>query len=355
MWTVFVVAAFRTSSASPSRCCSTSSCRPAACALAGAAALGAAGRRRRDPLAVHVRPAARPDQFLPRRASGSPTRASPGSPTRRPRWPRRSSPRSGRAFPSRPSSIWPRCRTSTASRSRRRSSTAPARFARLIHVVIPAMREVIVINFVLTTILTFNYFDMIWVLTRGGPQNATHIFPTKIYELGFGQFRFGDAAAYGVFSILVLTLLITALFRRSSASRRRARTLRGHDDGALQPDSASSLAQVALALVILLPFFWMVSVSLKPADRALRDPGAALARPPDARELRHRLPAGVPHLFPQLDRRLAVDGGDHGDAGAARRLHASRASRHALILVCMAWSSRRRCFRRAPSSSRSTR
>ncbi len=90
---------------------------------------------------------------------------------------------------------------------------------RLIHVIMPAMREVIVINFVLTTILTFNYFDMIWVLTRGGPQNATHIFPTKIYELGFGQFRFGEAAAYGVFSILVLAILITALFLHPAAGR----------------------------------------------------------------------------------------------------------------------------------------
>jgi len=85
-------------------------------------------------------------------------------------------------------------------------------FRRLIHVVVPSMREVIGINLVLTTILTFNYFDMIWVLTRGGPQNATHIFPTKIYELGFGQFRFGDAATYGVFSILVLAVLILLYF-----------------------------------------------------------------------------------------------------------------------------------------------
>jgi len=95
------------------------------------------------------------------------------------------------------------------------------RVRRLVHVIIPSMREVIGINLVLTTILTFNYFDMIWVLTRGGPQNATHIFPTKIYELGFGQFRFGEAAAYGVFSILVLAVLITFYFlvRRSSAPR----------------------------------------------------------------------------------------------------------------------------------------
>ena len=93
---------------------------------------------------------------------------------------------------------------------------------RLFSVVIPSMREVIVINIVLTTILTFNYFDMIWVLTRGGPQNATHIFPTKIYELGFGQFRFGEAAAYGVFSILVLAVLIALYFVVQNSGRRGA-------------------------------------------------------------------------------------------------------------------------------------
>ncbi len=98
-------------------------------------------------------------------------------------------------------------------------------WCRLLHVVIPSMREIIGINLVLTTILTFNYFDMIWVLTRGGPQNATHIFPTKIYELGFGQFRFGDAATYGVFSIIVLALLI-ALYLLIQASNRQRTSVR---------------------------------------------------------------------------------------------------------------------------------
>ena len=91
---------------------------------------------------------------------------------------------------------------------------------RLFDVVLPAVREVIAVNLVLTTILTFNYFDMIWVLTRGGPQNATHIFPTKIYELGFGQFRFGQAATYGVMSILLLGLLIPAYFAVQARGRR---------------------------------------------------------------------------------------------------------------------------------------
>jgi len=96
-------------------------------------------------------------------------------------------------------------------------------FRRLVDVILPSIRSVVLVNIVLTTILTFNYFDMVWVLTRGGPQNATHIFPTKIFETGFGQFRFGEAATYGVFSILVLVVLVGlyVLLQRASAERRR--------------------------------------------------------------------------------------------------------------------------------------
>jgi multiple sugar transport system permease protein len=94
---------------------------------------------------------------------------------------------------------------------------------RLFDVVIPAIRHVAAINILLTTILTFNYFDIIYVLTRGGPLNATAIFPTRIYEVGFGQFRFGEAAAYGATSVVVLVLLVVLLSlllgtRRTGAS-----------------------------------------------------------------------------------------------------------------------------------------
>ena len=82
---------------------------------------------------------------------------------------------------------------------------------RLFDVVLPAMRPVIVVNVLLTTILTFNYFDMIWVLTRGGPLNATAIFPTRIYEIGFGQFRFGEASSYGAISVVVLVVFVALL------------------------------------------------------------------------------------------------------------------------------------------------
>jgi multiple sugar transport system permease protein len=96
-----------------------------------------------------------------------------------------------------------------------------ARFLqRLRDVILPAIRPVVAVNVLLTTILTFNYFDMIWVLTRGGPENSTHIFPTKIYELGFGQFRFGEASVYGVISLLLLVVVIAAFL---AIQRRPAR------------------------------------------------------------------------------------------------------------------------------------
>lgn len=83
---------------------------------------------------------------------------------------------------------------------------------RLIDIIVPSVAHVIVINLLLTTILTFNYFDMIWVMTRGGPLDATHIFPTRIFEIGFGQFRFGEAAAYGALSVIILAGFVVSFF-----------------------------------------------------------------------------------------------------------------------------------------------
>ena len=89
-------------------------------------------------------------------------------------------------------------------------------YTALLHLLLP---EVIV---VLTSILTFNYFDMIYVLTRGGPLNATAIFPTRIYDVGFGEFRFGEAAAYGSLSVLVLVFFVGLLLLGQRGRAREA-------------------------------------------------------------------------------------------------------------------------------------
>lgn len=75
---------------------------------------------------------------------------------------------------------------------------------RFIHVAIPHMLPTIRTTVLLTTIWTFNYFDLIYVMTRGGPGNASHIFPTYIYELAFVKALFGEASAYGIIATAIM-------------------------------------------------------------------------------------------------------------------------------------------------------
>jgi multiple sugar transport system permease protein len=86
------------------------------------------------------------------------------------------------------------------------------------HIVIPAISPIIRLNLLLTAIFTFNYFDLIWVTTQGGPLNSTHIFPTYIFQLGFGEFQYGAAAAYGVIAALIL-LVLAVLYLRELRTR----------------------------------------------------------------------------------------------------------------------------------------
>jgi multiple sugar transport system permease protein len=82
------------------------------------------------------------------------------------------------------------------------------------YVVIPAISGIIRLNLLLTTIWTFNYFDLIWVTTAGGPLKHTHIFPTIIYQTAFRESgNFGKAAAYGVLAVLVLSVFAVLYLR----------------------------------------------------------------------------------------------------------------------------------------------
>jgi multiple sugar transport system permease protein len=82
------------------------------------------------------------------------------------------------------------------------------------HVVMPAIAGIVRLNLLLTTIWTFNYFDLIWVTTAGGPLKHTHIFPTIIYQTAFRESgNFGKAAAYGVLAVLVLSVFAVLYLR----------------------------------------------------------------------------------------------------------------------------------------------
>ena len=91
---------------------------------------------------------------------------------------------------------------------------------RLLYVIIPTIGPVIRITVLLTTIWTANYFDIIYVMTEGGPLNQTHIFPTYIYELGFRRGKTSMASAFGV--VTAILLLVLSLWYVRELNKRKA-------------------------------------------------------------------------------------------------------------------------------------
>jgi multiple sugar transport system permease protein len=74
------------------------------------------------------------------------------------------------------------------------------------HVTFPHLRGVTTVTILLLAVATFNSFIIPWIMTGGGPANASHIWITHIYELAFGRQRWGVASAY---SVLLFTILMT--------------------------------------------------------------------------------------------------------------------------------------------------
>lgn len=84
-------------------------------------------------------------------------------------------------------------------------------------VTIPMLSPVILFNLVLGVIGSFQIFTSAYLLTQGGPSNATLFSVLYLFRLGFEQFQMGYAAAYAwliFFVILVFTLIQLKLSQR---------------------------------------------------------------------------------------------------------------------------------------------
>lgn len=80
---------------------------------------------------------------------------------------------------------------------------------RFFHITLPMMRPVALGILLLTFIYTFKVFDLIYIMTAGGPVDATTVLPIEIYRLNFAFFRFAEGAAAA--TLLLLGLLCLAI------------------------------------------------------------------------------------------------------------------------------------------------
>jgi multiple sugar transport system permease protein len=74
------------------------------------------------------------------------------------------------------------------------------------HVTLPMMRNVIAITVLFSLIVTFANFDIVQIMTLGGPRNMTHVFATYAFMLGIrsGDLPLGAATSLFMFPILAI-------------------------------------------------------------------------------------------------------------------------------------------------------
>lgn len=90
------------------------------------------------------------------------------------------------------------------------------------HVTLQHLKPILASTATLTTIWTFNGFDIIWTITKGGPLGATSTLPVATYILGFATQNYGMASSLAVVSVLIVAAVsapyIVALARRLRAA-----------------------------------------------------------------------------------------------------------------------------------------
>lgn len=82
---------------------------------------------------------------------------------------------------------------------------------RFFYVTLPAIRAVTLVVMLFSIITTFADFQLIYVLTKGGPVNSTQVFGTLTYQRGLSAANIGEGAAIALFMLPVLAIISGSL------------------------------------------------------------------------------------------------------------------------------------------------
>ncbi|GEN46062.1 carbohydrate ABC transporter permease [Alkalibacillus haloalkaliphilus] len=83
---------------------------------------------------------------------------------------------------------------------------------------LPLIMGVVKVTIVLAIVGSLKYFDLIYVMTGGGPNGASEVMASYMYKLAFSNNDFGYGSSVG-FMLLLITLLVTIIVRKFTASK----------------------------------------------------------------------------------------------------------------------------------------
>ncbi|MEM6463644.1 MAG: sugar ABC transporter permease [Pseudomonadota bacterium] len=89
---------------------------------------------------------------------------------------------------------------------------------RFTRIILPLLAPTLTVLLVIGTLLSFNVFDVIWLMTSGGPAGATRTLPVLIYETAFRGYRISEAATIAVLTTILLMAFAIFATRRLALS-----------------------------------------------------------------------------------------------------------------------------------------
>ena len=94
-------------------------------------------------------------------------------------------------------------------------------YRRLVHVVLPHGKFILMLGILLRTIDSFKSMDIIFTMTRGGPGNATELIGITLYRQAFNAFTMGQASALAIIALLIaiaFTSIYLYVFKKKEAA-----------------------------------------------------------------------------------------------------------------------------------------
>jgi multiple sugar transport system permease protein len=87
-------------------------------------------------------------------------------------------------------------------------------FARFTDITLPQLKDVLIVIVLLRTIWDFKEFDLIYLLTGGGPIISTQTLPLMVYKEAFALNQMGAASAVAVVMMLIMLIFMTVYLRK---------------------------------------------------------------------------------------------------------------------------------------------
>ena len=86
-----------------------------------------------------------------------------------------------------------------------------SRWQQFRHITLPGLYHIIGVVLLLSTIWTANAFEPVYLLTGGGPSDATMVYTMLVYVMGMVNLRLGEAAAVSTLFLPLLVGLVLAV------------------------------------------------------------------------------------------------------------------------------------------------